>query len=112
MENPEWYAAKTVYKSRIIEDGTPKARFEERVVLFHATDFLDAIAKAEVEAEEYCSDVFGTEYLGFVNVYHLFDKTINHGTEVYSLMRESDLSTEEYLDHFYDDGNERTQTVE
>jgi hypothetical protein len=45
-------------------------------------------------------------------VFHLFDETIGHGTEIYSLMRESQLSDKDYLDRFYDDGKERRQTSE
>jgi len=111
MSNPEWYAAKTIYKSRIVEDGKTKTVFEERVVLFRATDCDDAIAKAEAEAEEYCRVISGTEYLGFVDVYTVGVDAIGHGTEVYSLMRDSDLSNKEYLDHFYDDGKERRRMV-
>jgi hypothetical protein len=110
MSNPEWYAAKTIYKHHCIEDGTPKTLFEERIVLLQASDFDDAIAKAETEAAEYCSTNRDTVYLDFVDVFHLFDETIGHGTEIYSLMRESQLSDKDYLDRFYDDGKERHQT--
>lgn len=112
MNNPEWYAAKTIYKTRTVEVGKPKTVFEERVVLFRATDFDDTIAKAEAEAAEYCRASSDTEYLGVVDVYHVGDDAIGHGTEVYSLMRDSDLSDKDYVDHFYDDGTERSQTVE
>ncbi len=109
MSNPEWYAAKTIYKHHRVEDGTPKTVFEERVVLLQAADFDTAVAKAEAEGAEYCRANGDTVYLGFVDVFHLFDETVGHGTEVYSLMRESELSDKDYLDHFYDDGKERSQ---
>jgi hypothetical protein len=110
MSNPEWYAAKTIYKHHCIEDGTPKTLFEERIVLLQASDFEDAISKAETEAAEYCSTNRDIVYLDFVDVFHLFDETIGHGTEIYSLIRESQLSGKDYLDRFYDDGKERCQT--
>jgi hypothetical protein len=97
-------------KHHCIEDGTPKTLFEERIVLLQASNFDDAIAKAETEAAEYCSTNHDTVYLDFVDVFHLFDETIGHGTEIYSLMRESQLSDKDYLDRFYDDGKERRQT--
>jgi Domain of unknown function (DUF4288) len=109
MNNLKWYTAKTIYKHQRVEDGTPKMMFEERIVLLQATDFDDAIAKAEAETTEYCDINDGTVYLGFVDVFHLFDETVGHGVEVYSLMRESNLSDKDYLDHFYDDGKERRQ---
>ena len=34
---------------------------------------------------------------------------IKTGVEVYSLMRESSLDTDAFLDRYYDDGSERTQ---
>jgi len=109
MNNPEWYAAKTVSKHYCIEDGTPKTLFEERVVLLQATNFDDAIAKGETEAQEYCRALSDVVYTKYIDVYRLCADTVGHGTEVFSLMRESDLSDKDYLDRFYDDGKERTQ---
>jgi hypothetical protein len=94
MSNPEWYAAKTIYKHHRVEEGADKTVFEERIVLLQATDFDDAIAKAEGEAAEYCGTSGDTVYLDFVDVFHLFDEAVGHGTEVYSLMRECSASVE------------------
>jgi hypothetical protein len=35
----------------------------------------------------------------------------NHGTEVFSLLRTSDLSVDAYLDRFHDTGNERVRSI-
>jgi hypothetical protein len=112
MSNPEWYAAKTVCKHHRVGDGTSKILFEERVVLLQAVNFDDAIAKGEAEAQEYCDGIRDVVYTGYINVYRLFEDTVGHGTEVFSLMRESDLPDGDYLNHFYDDGKERTQISE
>jgi hypothetical protein len=109
MSTPEWFSAKTIYKHHRVEAGTPKVVFEERVVLFQAASFDDAIARAETEAREYCGSSGETVYLEFVDVYHLFDASIGHRTEIYSLMRESTLPDKDYLDTFYDTGQERSQ---
>lgn len=109
MSAPEWFSAKTIYKHHRVEDGTAKIVFEERVVLFQATSFDDAIAQAEIEAREYCGGSSETVYLEFIDVYHLFDASVGHRAEVYSLMRESALPDTEYLDTFYDTGQERSQ---
>ena len=37
----------------------------------------------------------------------LADETIGHGAELFSLLRESDLEPKEYLDAFFDTGDER-----
>lgn len=109
MSAPEWFSAKTIYKHNRVENGTPKVVFEERVVLFQAASFDEAIAQAETEAQEYCGKSGETIYLGFVDVYHLFDISVGHRTEVYSLMRESALPDKDYLNTFYDTGHERSQ---
>lgn len=89
--------------------------FEERVVLFHADGFDDAIAKAEAEAKDYCRGLkdVGVEYLGHVGIYDLGhdDKVIGSGAEIYSLMRESKLSDDDYVKHFHWDGKERSRII-
>ena len=101
------YSAKTVYRHQLTQKGKTKTVFEERIVLFHAVNFEDAIAKAETEANDHCTAVENVVYLGFVSVYYLPEETVGDGTEIYSLMRDSDLSDTEYLARFHDDGHER-----
>lgn len=107
IDDVGWYSAKSVYRHRLVQDDEPKTVFEERVVLFHAATFDEAIAKAETEANDYCSGSESVVYLGFVNVYCLPEETVGEGTEIYSLMRDSNLSNKEYLSRFHDDGHER-----
>ena len=102
-----WYSAKTVYRHHLAQDGKMKTVFEERIVLFHAANFEDAIEKAEAEANDYCTAVENVVYLGFVSIYYLPEETVGDRTEIYSLMRNSDLSDTEYLARFHDDGHER-----
>ena len=102
-----WYSAKTFYRHRLVQDGVTKAVFEERVVLFRAANFGDATAKAETEANSYCSAVENVVFLEFVSVYYLPEDRVGEDTEIYSLTRDSDLSDAEYLARFHDEGNER-----
>ena len=109
MEDKLWFGARTVY---LVEESDPnntnsKNLYEERVVIITANSFDDAIAKAEKEAESYASGTDMT-YLGSVNVYKLVEDVIEDGTEVYSLMRDSELESNDYLDRFFDTGSERT----
>jgi hypothetical protein len=70
---------------------------EERVVLFRARSFAEAITKAEKEAKEYCNwkytNPFGqkvkTKYLGACDAFILLDPP-KSGTEVYSGMNAID----------------------
>lgn len=83
--------------------------YEERVVLVKAESDNEAIEQAEKEAKEYAQGLEGCSYLGFVNVFHIYDESIGEGTEVYSLMRHSKLSKKKYLNRFFDTGKERTR---
>ncbi len=97
-----WFSARTVYRHHGLHT------YEERVTLWHVTGFDAATAAAEQEAEEYCAALSGAEYLGLVQVYALVDATRpGHGSEVYSLMRDSELAPEAYLDRHFDTGGER-----
>lgn len=108
MNDEPWYGAKCIFLHTQIE-GCPGQVYEERVVLTKATSLDDAIQRAESLAKEYASDCGGCSYTGFINVFHIYDENIGDGSEVYSLMRTSELSTNAYLDQFYDTGMERTQ---
>jgi len=106
MSNHEpFYAAKCVFRHHQHEpiDGK-KYIYEDRIILIQAESMDDAIEKAEKEANEYADS--GTEYLEYVNVFHLFDYILHHGSEVYSETRSSDFEPEEYIDHFHDSGSE------
>jgi hypothetical protein len=80
--------------------------FEERITMWRATSFEEAIRKAEFEAANY-ADTNDLIYLGLAQGFWVFEDRITDGTEVFSLVRESDLDVESYLDAFYDSGSER-----
>jgi hypothetical protein len=86
-----------------------ESRYEERVVIVRAADFALAIARAEDEAARYAVDV-DAEYLGLAQAFALVDDP-GDGAEVFSLMRDSDLPPDEYLDAFFDTGDERQGDV-
>ena len=104
MDEP-WYAARCHFIARQPSEESP-AVYEERIVLFRASSFKQAMQLAEEEAEVYASESAGREYLGYADVFHLFEEEIGHGTEVFSLMRRSALPPEEYLSTFFDTGQE------
>jgi hypothetical protein len=95
--------------------------YEERVVIFLATSFDDALEQAEAEAKAYVADIDG-EDLDLYQAFCLFGDDarledglgsnsghIASGDEVYSLIRTSYLPPSEYLTHFFDTGAERQQ---
>ena len=100
MLNEPWYAAQCVFRHAGTEHG-PKQTYEERITLLRAGSFDEAIERAEKEAEEYSRDLEGCEYLGCVDVFHIYDETVGDGTEIFSSMRRADSEPKEYLDLHY-----------
>lgn len=78
--------------------------YEERITLWQASSINEAIELAEQEAEEYASD--GMEFLGYSQAFALFEPVPANAIEVFSLLRESDLEPEQYIDAFFDTGTE------
>jgi hypothetical protein len=48
----------------------------------------------------------GGQYIGLAQCYALTDEP-GHAAEIFSLMRDSDLTARAYLDRFFDTGDER-----
>ena len=102
-----WFSARTVYEHDKPGDGL----FEERIVVLRAGTFEEALERAEVEALTY-SEAVGCVYTGYASVFELVEEALGDGAEVFSLMRDSDLSAEEYIDRFYTTGDERSDDEE
>jgi hypothetical protein len=80
--------------------------YEERITMWKAEDFDDVIQLAEEEARTYAEEN-GVEYLDYAQAFELSGTVEVHGAEVFSLLRESDLEPDDYLDAFFDTGSER-----
>jgi hypothetical protein len=98
-----WFAVRHVIRSG--------RNFEERITLWRAASFDEAIALAEAEAVEYAADIGGHEALGLWQAYELPEPP-GHGVEVFSLIRASNLEPKEYLDRYFDTGDEFQQRDE
>lgn len=109
-ENPgDWYAVRCVFACGWPEDGPQ--RYEERITLWRASNFEQAIERAEAEAKEYAAGIEEAPdtYLGLAQAYK-FDGPPADGVEVFSLIRRSDLASDEYLTAFFDTGREFQRT--
>ena len=86
-------------------------RYEERITLWRANSSDEAIAKAEAEAEAYAAVIeeAPSEYLGLGQSYALADSATEDGAEVFSLIRDSNLDAERYIDTFFETGDEHLQ---
>ena len=107
--NPEpWYGVRLLYRLT----GTSSQAYEERILIVLADSDDEAIAKAEEHSREYESET--TEYLGYAMAFHIFDhckRSLGSGTEVFSLIRQSDLDSQAYIDRFHDTGSEFCRIV-
>jgi hypothetical protein len=97
-----WFAVRHVVQSDT---------FEERITLWETASGEEAIANAEIEAAEYVS-MLGEPWrvLDLFQSFELFEPP-GDGLEIFSLMRDSDLTADEYIDTFFDTGSEHQRTV-
>lgn len=111
-EKPQgrWFGAKCLFVHRglSVEEDSRTLTYEERVVLVKALDFNWAIRKAERDATAYASKAGDCKYLKFVDCFDILENEVAEFTEVYSLMRKSNLDPDRYVSQFYATGEECT----
>src|SRR4051794_41894857 len=98
-EGDPWFSVRCIFRSPLPAD-LPSGPwvYEERITMWRAPTFDDAIRMAEGEAQEYVRDM-EDEYVGLAQAYHLPDEP-GHGAEIFLLMRDSTLASDAYLDAF------------
>jgi hypothetical protein len=102
--------------------------YEERITLWQANSLDEAIVLGEKEAVRYAEEL-GFQYIGYCQAYRISqedapdstevfsllreteltleeDEEVPNGLEVFSLLRDSDLPPEEYVNRFFDTGKE------
>jgi hypothetical protein len=97
----QWYTVRCLF-------GTEREKgfvYEERLTLWCTDSFDNAIELAEKEAAVYAA-ASQLEYLDLAQVCKLPGHPTS-GAEVFSLVRDSTLSSDDYLDAFFDTGTER-----
>jgi len=103
--NPSWFSVRCIFRC---DDDSPNS-YEERITVWRAASFEEAIGLAEAEASDY-AELVGYRYLGLAQAYQMAEE-LGHGAEVYSLMRDSDLPPDVYLSTFFDTGEEHQSSV-
>ena len=101
----ESFSVRCIFKWSPRASQTLKFLYEERITLWQADSLDQAIEFAENEASKYSDE--SCEFLGLSQGYTMFEMVQENGIEVFSLLRESDLEPEEYLNSFFDSGFER-----
>jgi hypothetical protein len=103
-DNQPWYSVRCVIRLPF-SNGDTDSIYEERITVWRAASFADAISHAEREAADYAAPLNG-EYVGLAQAYHMFDELLD-GAEVFSLMRRSNLDADDYVARFFETGDER-----
>ena len=100
-----WYAVRSLFRIA----GQPESGYEERLTLWQAGSPDEALSRSEAEAEEYAEFAGAVHLAGFAQVYPLADVPPRDGAEVFSLVRDSALPPNAYVDRFFATGQERQQ---
>ncbi|MGH9439736.1 MAG: hypothetical protein ACRD22_18115 [Terriglobia bacterium] len=96
-----WYGVRCVFRLLENEDG----HYEERVTLWQAQSFDHAHELAKQEARRYAVEC-RAEFLDHSDAYWIDPEIFELDAEVFSLLRESDLASAEYISTFYSTGRE------
>jgi len=105
----ESFSVRCIFKWSPRADQKLKYLYEERITLWQAENLEQAIEFAENEASEYSDE--SCEFLGLSQGYTMFELTQGNGIEVFSLLRESNLEPELYLESFFKSGSERQVNI-
>ncbi|QBB71073.1 DUF4288 domain-containing protein [Pseudolysobacter antarcticus] len=99
----EWYSVKGLFRWYFKSNGKTD-RIEERVLLFKASDFDDALNLAEREATKYCAldrkANFSIEPVGWWHAYWIGDEPAS-GAEVFSRGCETNLEAQAFVRRYY-----------
>lgn len=102
MKDQSWYGVRSIIRSDRTVDGKPCRTFEERIVLFRAATFEEALAKGETEAKQYTADWPNQKALDHLVAFHIHNDELREGVEVWSCIRGLDMTDEEFVRKFYE----------
>ncbi len=99
----DWYSVKGLFRWYMKADGSTD-QIEERVVLFEAESFDQALDLAEAEAAQYCqpdeSANFGIEPVSWWYAYWIGGSPV-HGAEVFSRGARTMLDGDAFVRRYY-----------
>ena len=107
MPTNDWYSVRSIVRSDITEDERPRRAFEERVVLFCAASFEEALVKGEEEAKRYCESWPHPNLIEHLVAFSIQEEELRDGNEVWSCIRYLDVTDEEFLSRVYDGEQKR-----
>jgi hypothetical protein len=96
-----WYSVRSIFRLDRTVDGKAECLFEERVVVFRAASSEEALAKGRAEAQRYAEGETHPKMLDHIVAFDLYEEELCEGEEVWSCLRRSDESDEQFLDRVY-----------
>lgn len=84
--------------------------YEERITLWRAESFEEAHRMAEKEARQYAEEA-KCSFLKSTDSFHLFERAMESGIEVFSTMRGSNLQPQNYERTFCVTGRDRLKPL-
>ena len=107
-----WYAVRCLIRYPSEDAASEVGTYEERITLWRAASFEDAIERAEQEATRHAA-ALGATYVDLAQAFNLSARdTVGDGDEVFSLMRDSALPPGEYVALFFETGDEQEGVAE
>ena len=103
-----WFAAKCIFRHKKLSKDNVGYIYEERITLIESETNEWAIVKAENEASKYAASEQDCEYINYIDCFELSSDSIGDKSEIYSLMRSSNLELDEYISKYYQDGTEKS----
>ncbi len=102
MAKQSWYSVRSAFRVDLTHNGKARRAFEERVVLFRAASFDEALAKGEAETKRYAAFLQTGTLLDHIVAYHIHDDELVEGDEVWSCMRGLETTDEEFMRRIYE----------
>lgn len=100
------YSTRTVYQWTGWKPEKKRFIYEERITVWTARNQSFALRKAEAEATRYAKQN-RLRYLGYIELFWMFNELPSNGVEVFSLLRESDLPPARYIRTHFNTGFEK-----
>jgi len=98
---PQWYSVRSIFRLDRREDIKAEYLFEERVVIFRAASCEEALAKGRSEARRYAEGETHPKMLEHIVAFGLWEEELREGEEVWSCLRQSNESDEQFMDRVY-----------
>ena len=91
-----WFAVRCLFSHPTRKHFSEEQLFEERITLWRADSWDEAFTAAEAEAANYANSA-NCIFVRALDGFHLFDSTVGEASEVWSVMRGSNMDADTYI---------------